>query len=648
MAAVAQEGREEPVEFDPGLLDKFFDLTIDLLCIADLEGRFCKLNGEWEKTLGYPRSELEGHLFIDFVHPDDREATLAAMARLQSNEVIINFENRYRHRDGSWCWLQWRSQPVDGFIIAAARDISAYKELVRLLEEGKYAADTTSVLLESVLDSIPDVIGIQHPDHRIIRYNRAGYEFLHVGPEDIAGKKCYELIGRDTPCRPCATSLARERKQPARVEKHLPEAGIWLDCRSYPVLDKDGELLYIVEHLRDITDLKAARQRVREAELELAQSEKMRAIGQLAGGIAHDFNNQLTGIQGYAELLQLRLGNGNPEVTEIIGRILQAAGHAADLTAKLLSFSRRGKLVNKPLDINEVAESVIDMLRRSIDKRISIELHLARNRCCILGDPSQVQNALLNLCLNARDAMPEGGVLGVATEVTELAAGNPVLTLEPGMYVRVDVRDTGTGIDEVTRSRIFEPFFTTKPEGKGTGMGLAAVYGTMKNHRGAVGVESNPGSGSVFSLYFPVCDSPAEEDAPAGRDEAVPFYGGKNVLLIDDEKFAGMAIRDMLTELGCRTVFVQNNLGGIEHFHAHSKEIDLVLLDMVMPDLTASEMFHRLREIAPDVRVLLMSGHDALDEVELLLKAGAAGFLHKPAGLQALREALAGVFRMAQ
>ncbi|MFW5741112.1 MAG: PAS domain S-box protein, partial [Myxococcota bacterium] len=287
-------------------LDRYFDAGLDLHCIADTQGYFRRLSAQWEETLGYSRDELVGARFLDYVHPDDVESTLEAMATLRSQQSVLNFENRYRCRDGTYRWLEWRSLPVGETVYAAARDITRRKRMEQELRDNREQLRQAKHLLESVLDAIPDVIGIQDRHHRMIRYNRAGYELLGIRPEEAAGRLCFELIGRDRPCDECATTAALVTSKPSRAERYLAAAGMWLDCRSYPVVD-GGAVEYVVEHLRDVSELKLAEQKLRATEQRLAHVQKMDAIGQLAGGIAHDFNNQLAGVVGSADLLRLEL-----------------------------------------------------------------------------------------------------------------------------------------------------------------------------------------------------------------------------------------------------------------------------------------------------------------------------------------------------
>ena len=415
----------------------------------------------------------------------------------------------------------------------------------------------------------------------------------------------------------------REKKQTIETE-HLTKDG-----RRIPLevlanyLEFDGAA-YSCAFTRDITERRMIERRLR-------QSEKMEAIGQLAGGIAHDFNNQLAGIVGYAELLRNALAD-RPALAGYAEAILRAADRSSDLTRQLLAFSRRGKYLSAPVDLHQILGEVVLMLERSIDKRIVIKSRLLAECAVVKGDPSQLENALLNLAINARDAMPDGGLLVLSTEVVALdeafCAESP-FQLSPGPHVKVVVADTGVGMDEAIQVRLFEPFFTTKEAGRGTGMGLAAVYGTVKSHQGAVTVHSEPNRGTQVTLYFPLERSPA---GPKNQAESVspatPLAA--RVLLVDDEASVRETTAKMLTDLGCRVTTAADGEEALALFERVHQDIDLVILDLIMPKVGGRETFLGLRRIEPNLAVLLSSGYSVEGEVQAILELGARGFIEKP------------------
>ncbi|WP_005032439.1 ATP-binding protein [Holophaga foetida] len=390
----------------------------------------------------------------------------------------------------------------------------------------------------------------------------------------------------------------------------------------------------------DITEQVAAEESLRVQEEQLRQSQKMDAIGQLAGGVAHDFNNMLAGILGSAELLAEELPEDAPH-RALVKTIIQASERAAELTSKLLAFSRKGKLVSTALDLHRIIQDTLGLLSRSVDKRIEIRQALNARNPQVVGDPSQLENALLNLCINARDAMPEGGVLTVETEDVRLREplSDPVgFHIEAGAYVRLSVRDTGHGIPPEIRARIFEPFFTTKAEGRGTGLGLAAVYGIVKSHRGALQVESEPGQGSAFNILLPLDEVPRPE--PVHESVREQHRGEGTILVIDDEDMIRSTTARILGSMGYRILQAVDGAEGIRVFEAHHQEIRLVLLDMVMPGLSGRETFQRLRSLDPEVRVIAASGFANDQSVNDMLAGGLMGFLHKPFGMKSLVEAI--------
>jgi PAS domain S-box-containing protein len=366
----------------------------------------------------------------------------------------------------------------------------------------------------------------------------------------------------------------------------------------------------------------------KEAEARLRESQKLEAVGRLAGGVAHDFNNQLVGIMGFADLLLAR--EKDPASRRHVEGILAASRRAADLTRQLLAFARRGQYISVVVDLDAVVGEVMALLERSIDKRIRLRSSLLARPATTLGDPSQLQNAILNVALNARDAMSDGGEILFATERVELdeercrAHGD----VRPGSYIQLVVSDCGVGMDAETLRRLFDPFFTTKPPGKGTGMGLPSVYGTVKAHGGCVEVESRVGRGTRFALLLPLIEAPVERTIAA---PAVQTVGGAHVLVVDDEEVVRSVVQEALEELGYRVTVCADGERAVAVFREGWREIDLVLLDLVMPRMGGHEAFLAMRRIYPALRVLLCSGYSLSAEARALLtQDGVAGFLQKP------------------
>ena len=402
------------------------------------------------------------------------------------------------------------------------------------------------------------------------------------------------------------------------------------------VYDDGGSPMYILGITRDISERKRLEEQLR-------QSAKMQAIGELAGGIAHEFNNMLTGILGYANMLRLTAEPGTT-VHESARTIERAAERAADLTRKLLGFARRGRQRREVVNLHDVIRDVVTLLRQTISESINISCELNTDDLVITGDPGQIEQVLLNLALNARDAMTSGGDLTISTGTADIGAGQaPDPDIGPGRYAVLTVADTGTGISCGDLERIFEPFFTTKGPGRGTGMGLAMVYGTVRNHGGFTTVESRPGEGAVFRVHLPLGMHEGLDD-PTPEADVAPYAGSGRILVVDDEDLVRDVARSMLEACGYDVVAVSNGREAIEYYRDHGDKVDLVLIDMVMPEMDGRECFRALRQMDPDVRAILSTGYGADGEAREVVQEGMVGLVLKPFSKSALaatvREAL--------
>jgi len=388
------------------------------------------------------------------------------------------------------------------------------------------------------------------------------------------------------------------------------------------IKNTNGLQLGVVIVLRDITELQ-------KLEDELRQSQKLESIGQLAGGIAHDFNNMLGAIMGSAELLLIHVKSN--ESLRIYGEtILSASGKAADLTHKLLAFSRKGKIKNEPVDIHKSIENVITLLQRSIDRKIEIVFNKGADNYIIMGDNTLIENAILNIGINSRDAMPDGGVIEVVTDNIFLDSQFCEISpfkLETGNYVEIKISDNGCGISKDIQRKVFEPFFTTKDIGKGTGLGLSAVYGTVKEHNGMIKLDSEPGEGTTFTILLPVIENEFDKET---KNPNYSYRGHGVVLIIDDEKLIRDSITSLLQNMSYETLTAVDGLDGIDVFTRNKERISLVILDMIMPRMGGRDTFIKLREINPSLSIILSSGYARDNTVKELLKTGAAGFIQKP------------------
>lgn len=383
---------------------------------------------------------------------------------------------------------------------------------------------------------------------------------------------------------------------------------------------------------------------LRKSQERLHHAEKMEAIGQLAGGIAHDFNNQLVGIMGGADLLKASLAD-NPSLYELADLIVHAAERSSQLTRQLLAFARKGKYQILPKSIHMVIEEVVSILERSTLKKIIIKQNLNSRLHTVQGDPTQLHTIFLNIALNARDAMPEGGELCFSTTDTEFdfsRCSQFPYELQPGKYLEVSITDTGIGMDPETKKRLFEPFFTTKEPGKGTGMGLAAVYGAVRTHNGAIEVQSSIGKGTTFTVYLPVTEYKHTEAVSRSTDSSQGKTGG-HILLVDDEQIVNEALSRILTKQGYTVTVCRNGKEAVELYRTACKSVDLVILDLLMPEMNGHEAFLAMRQINPKIKVLLSTGFSPDDQTRKLIDEGAAGFIQKPYPVEELLRRITGI-----
>lgn len=372
-------------------------------------------------------------------------------------------------------------------------------------------------------------------------------------------------------------------------------------------------------------------EKLRQNERRLKHSEKMEALGQLAGGIAHDFNNQLAGIISCADLMLMTM-HEESEAREMIETIISSALQASKLIEQLLAFARKSNSQKNPVDLHDVIDLSVSILQRSIDKKITIEKKLLAERRIILGDYAQLQNVFLNLGLNARDAMKDGGTLVFSTENFEAGQESDDICndlSDRNDLLLITVSDTGNGMDLETQKHIFEPFYTTKGAGRGTGMGLAAVYGTIESHEGIISVKSSPGQGTAFSIYLPLSDHEVMKKLDEPDDFSVK-KDTKHIMIVEDEENVRDSAVKILTRLGYKVTTCTNGREAIDKFREIWNEIDLVILDMIMPEIDGYSTFKELTRIDNELKVLMSSGYILNNEAMSIINSGRHGFIRKP------------------
>ena len=405
---------------------------------------------------------------------------------------------------------------------------------------------------------------------------------------------------------------------------------IWVESRCKPILGRDGKVQRLLVWAREVTERK-------QVEAQFLQAQKMEAIGQLAGGIAHDFNNILAAILGNVELARISPPD-DPGLPESLNAIYAASRRAADLVKQILAFSRRQEQARHPIELHVVVREVVKLLRSTLSAAIEFQTNVTRTRT-VLADASQIHQVVMNLCTNAAHAMKDRpGVLQVElTEVVvdaEFAQTRP--DLRPGPYVSLRVADSGRGMDRATLDRIFEPFFTTKAPGEGTGLGLSVVHGIVKNHDGGITVESEPGVGTTFHLYFPVFEASVAELTPDAPP--VPVGHGEHILFVDDEDQLARLGETMLKRLGYRVTAVTNVLEAISIFRAQPDAFDLVITDLNMPVMNGTSFARQLLATRPKLKIILTTGYSATLTPEMVREMGFRELLPKPAEFQVLAE----------
>ncbi len=485
-------------------------------------------------------------------------------------------------------------------------------------------------------------------DYAIIMLDLEGHIVSwNAGAECINGYPASEIIGqhfsrfypkedadRGKPERELVIAAAEGRFEEEDFRVRKDGSRFIANVVITPLFDDKGKLRGYSKVTRDITARRETEIALKKVEDQLRQRQKMDAIGQLAGGIAHDFNNQLNVILGYAHMLGYAVEL--PKQKLYAQYICDAVNRSADLTRNLLAFARKGQNQTTPVHVGKLLAETIEMLERTIDKRIEIKHLFGADSDIVLGDPSQLQNAFLNLGVNARDAMTAGGCLLVETENVAIDAA--FITrhggeIQPGLYIKISVSDTGTGMSDEVKRHLFEPFFTTKTVGKGTGLGLASVYGTIKNHKGALDVYSEIGRGTTFKLFLPLAEQPKSEkrqmrkELSSGKLNAVRNIC---VLLVEDEEILRVMFASMLESCGIEFLEAENGRHAVEMYKQHWQQIDVVVLDMIMPEMDGPDAFRAMKKINPGIRTLLSTGFSLNNEIQSVLDEGVMGFIQKP------------------
>ena len=509
---------------------------------------------------------------------------------------------------------------------------TAINSMLEDLENAQTEQHQGRTRLGVLMERMPAILWTTDTELRYTSAVGAGLEPLGLRSNELAGKTLFEYFETRDPEFP---SIAAHKKalKGESVTYELQWKGRVLESHVQPLRGNEGEFIGVIGVALDITDRKHLADQLR-------QSQKMQAVGELAGGVAHDFNNLLMVIKGHAEMLTDRLPQISPQRFNV-EQIQTAAERAASLTRQLLAFSRKQVLQPRVLDLNEVVGGMIQMVSRIIDENIELAFLPGAKLGNVKADPSQIEQVVLNLVVNARDAMPDGGRLTIETSSVDLdknyTAQHAVVDLEPGPYVMLTVVDTGCGMDAQTQARIFEPFFTTKEPGKGTGLGLATVYGVVKQSGGYIWVYSELGQGTTFKVYLPMVAVTAEKLA-AEKTIPAPSSGTETILFVEDEQSVRELVREYLTACGYSVLEASDGVQALEIAAMHPGAIQLLVTDVVMPRLSGRELATQIASARRDLKVLYISGYTDDSVFRHGVLEGGMEFLQKPFNLKALAQ----------
>jgi two-component system cell cycle sensor histidine kinase/response regulator CckA len=601
---------------------RLFEAAQDGILILDADsGKIVDANPFMATLLGYAPAELVGQELWELGFFKDVTASKAAFRELQDVGYIRYKDLPLQTTAGRQIDVEYVSN------LYLVNDKPVIQCNIREITQRKQAEDAlrkSERLNRSLVDHLPHRILVKDRDSVILFCNANYASDLGLAPEAIIGKDAYAFYPPEMAARYHAddrevmtSGMMKELEEPYQLGT---EEERWVHTVKVPYRDEQKHIIGVLVSFEDITER-------RRLEVQVRQSQKLEAIGLLAGGIAHDFNNLLTVIRGYCDLLSGRLSQTDPLIVDIL-EIGKCADRATHLTRQLLAFSRNQVLDVQVLDLNALVSGVDRMLQRLIGAHIDLQIVLAPHLGRIKADPGQIEQVMMNLIINARDAMPLGGKLTLQTENVDLDqddAGTHV-AVTPGQYVMLAVSDNGCGMDHPTQTRIFEPFFTTKERGNGTGLGLATVYGIVKQSKGNIWCYSEPGKGTTFKIYLPRVE---EACAPVVSEKSPPVVRGTETILVaEDEEMVRNLIVRCLTLDGYHVIATTNGAEALRKCEEFDGPIHLVLTDMVMPGMSGYELWERLAEIRPGTKVLCMSGyignavlsHSMLEEGQIFLQ----------------------------
>jgi len=602
---------------------ELFENANDIIYTHDLQGNLQSFNHAGEKLFGYTSEEFTAMNIAALVVPEqlERAKQMIAQKVKSGGRTIYELECLTKDRrrlafEVSTRLIYQEGKPA--YVQGIARDIAERKradEVIRA-SEARY---------RTLVENLEQSVFLKDTELRFLAVNRPFAGGLSCPEDEIVGKTDFDFYPAHLAEKYQADDrrVLSEGKRLELEEQNLMN-GQMRSVRTIktPVSDEQGHVIGVLGIFWDVTEQRAL-------EAQLRQAQKMEAIGQLAGGIAHDFNNLLTAILGNLSLVLSAYPEQDPN-RPLLEEAEKASSRAADLIRQMLSLSRRAPINLQCVNLNAIVEEVVSLVRRSIDPRIVVDVQCQPNLGTVRADPGEMNQVLMNLCLNARDAMPSGGQLLLTTQNIQVDELHQRACLEArlGSFVRLRIQDTGNGIPPEIRARIFEPFFTTKEPGKGTGLGLAMVFGIVKQHQGWIECQSELNKGTCFDIYLPLSSAP-DGEVSSQTSSAKPSTGNETILLVDDEASLRNLGRAILERYGYEVILAENGLQAVDTYRRGDKRIDLIVLDLTMPCLSGADTLRQLIQMDPNVRVVLASGYSP--EQILPSEGGQVlGFIGKP------------------
>jgi PAS domain S-box-containing protein len=623
----------------------------------------------WARIKGFLPEEVMPSLdfWKGLLHPEDREGTLKTLDdHISGLTPLYDANYRIKTRDGRWIWIHSRGKAIkrdkDGRalrVIGIHEDVTPHYELLHKLEEKEQKITKTYRLFRLMLDNVPDMIWAKDMDKRYIFANKATCDFLGAADTDEPiGKDDMSFVKRSRAQRPdqtdwhtfgeiCQNSddivMQNRRKQRFDEFGNIRGKFLFLDVYKAPFFDENGDMIGTVGAGRDVTREKTLEKEKDEIQRQLLQAQKLEAVGRIAGGIAHDLNNFLVPVLGYAEMGLKELSPGD-RLYEYLSEIKIGAERAAMMVKQVLAFGKKQAFTPACLDINHLIRELEATLFKLMGEGIAIKIAAAPDLKPVMADKNQLDQVIMNLVINAKDAMPEGGTIRIETAnvFKNLQDGN-CRDDHPSPHVMLSVIDTGCGMTEEVKERIFEPFFTTKPIEKGTGLGLSMVYGIVRQHGGFIEVFSEPGKGTAFKLYFPAADAFADTEKDVNNQCIATTLApsGRLVLVVDDEEQICELISSVLKQSGYEVLSFTRPDELLETVKNKRPRAGILITDLMMPGINGTEVFKRLKEIYPELKVIYMSGYsEDIVATQKDLEQGAV-FLQKPFSIKGLLEALA-------